>query len=103
MGSSWSVRWRVRTGTATPAEELEWYLLARLAAQRSVSIAGSVPLLLDDALSGLAIDEACHLLTRLERMADVVQVIVLSDDPVVATWALTTGSARAAVVSPGPH
>ena len=91
------------TGSATPAEELEWYLLARLAALRSVSIAGSVPLLLADALRGLAVDEACHLLTRLERMADVVQVIVLSDDPVVASWAATTGPARAAVVAPGPR
>lgn len=88
------------TGTATPAEELEWYLLARLAAQRSVSIAGSAPLLLDNALRGLGIDEVCHLLTRLERMADVVQVIVLSEDPVVASWAVTTGIARAAVVVP---
>jgi len=90
------------TGTATPAEELEWYLLARLAAQRSVSIAGSAPLLLDDALSGLGIEEVCHLLTRLERMADVVQVIVLSEDPVVASWAVTTGITRAAVVAPSP-
>ncbi|MGQ0432620.1 MAG: hypothetical protein ACT452_09480 [Microthrixaceae bacterium] len=90
------------TGTATPAEELEWYLLARLAAQRSVSIAGSAPLLLDDALTGLGVEEVCHLLTRLERMADVVQVIVLSEDPVVASWAVTTGIARAAVVVPSP-
>lgn len=90
------------TGTATPAEELEWYLLARLAAQRSISIAGSAPLLLDDALTGLGVEEVCHLLTRLERMADVVQVIVLSEDPVVASWAVTTGIARAAVVVPSP-
>ena len=89
------------TGTATPAEELEWYLLARLAAQRSVSVAGSVPLLLDNALRGLATDEVSHLLGRLERMAEAVQVIVLSEDPVAASWAEAAGPARAAVVSPG--
>lgn len=88
------------TGTATPAEELEWYLLARLAAQRSVSVAGSLPLLLDDALRGLDGSEVGHLLDRLERMAEAVQVIVISDDPLVASWAVQAGSARAAVVSP---
>jgi len=87
-------------GSATPAEELEWYLLARLAAQRSVSVAGSVPLLLDDALRGLGADEVDHLLGRLERMAEAVQVIIVSEDPVVASWAVSAGPARAAVVRP---
>ncbi|MFZ6006010.1 MAG: hypothetical protein ACOYXM_18975 [Actinomycetota bacterium] len=88
------------TGSATPAEELEWYLLARLASQRSVSVAGSVPLLLDEALRGLQADELDHLLGRLERMAEAVQVIVISEDPVVAAWAEGAGPARAAVVRP---
>ncbi len=89
------------TGTATEADELEWYLLARLAAQRAVSVAGSLPLLLDDALRGLDGDGVSHLLDRLERMAEAVQVIVISEDPLVATWATEAGSARAAVVRPG--
>lgn len=88
-------------GERTPAEELEWYLLARLAGQRAVSVAGSVPLLLDDALRGLSEREVAHLLDRLERMAEAVQVIVVSDDPIVAGWAVEAGSARAAVVWPG--
>lgn len=88
------------SGSTTPAEELEWYLLARLAAQRSVSIAGSLPLVLDDALRGLHGDEVRHLLGRLERMAEAVQVIVISADPVVAGWAEEAGPARAAVVRP---
>ncbi|MGH9273194.1 MAG: hypothetical protein ACRDZU_00985, partial [Acidimicrobiales bacterium] len=90
------------TGTATEAEELEWYLLARLAAQRAVSVAGSLPLLLDDALRGLDAPGVDHLLGRLERMAEAVQVIVISDDPLVAAWANEAGPARAAVVRPGP-
>lgn len=89
------------TGTATEAEELEWYLLARLAAQRAVSVAGSLPLLLDDALRGLDGEGVSHLLGRLERMAEAVQVIVISEDPLVAAWATEAGSARAAVVRPG--
>jgi hypothetical protein len=84
------------------AEEVEWYLLARLAAQRAVSLGGSLPLLLDDALGGL--DDAAleHVLGRLERMAEAVQVIVVTDDPVAASWATRTGPDRAAVVRPVP-
>ena len=89
------------TGTATAAEELEWYLLARLAAQRSVSVAGSVPLLLDDVLRGLAATEVGYVLDRLERMGEAVQVIVVSEDPLVAAWATDAGPGRAAVVRPG--
>lgn len=90
-------------GSASVAEELEWYLLARLAAQRSVSVAGSMPLLLDHALRGLSAEDVGHLLGRLERMAEAVQIIVLSEDPVVASWAATAGPARAAVVHPSPR
>jgi hypothetical protein len=82
------------------AEEIEWYLLARMAAQRAVSVAGSLPLLLDGALAGLGEDDLAHLLGRLERMADAVQVIVISDDPLAAQWAVATGPERAAVVHP---
>lgn len=84
------------------AEEIEWYLLARLAAQRSVSLAGSLPLLVDDALSGLDEDELGHVLGRLERMAEAVQVIVVTDDPLASSWALLVGADRAAVVRPQP-
>jgi hypothetical protein len=82
------------------SEEIEWYLLARLAAQRSVSLAGSLPLLLDDALRGLAPEDVEQVLGRLERMAEAVQVIVVSDDPVASSWAGLAGADRAAVVRP---
>jgi DNA repair exonuclease SbcCD ATPase subunit len=87
---------------ASIAEEIEWYLLARLAAQRAVSLGGSLPLLLDDALVGLDEEQLRHVLGRLERMADAVQVIVVSDDPLAASWALMAGQERAAVVRPQP-
>lgn len=87
-------------GEASEAEELEWYLLARLAAQRSVSVAGALPLLLDDALRGLDAAGVDHLLGRLERMTEAVQVILVSEDPVVAAWADEAGPGRAAVVRP---
>jgi hypothetical protein len=82
------------------AEEIEWYLLARLAAQRAVCLGGSLPLLLDGALDGLDEQQLAHVLGRLERMADAVQVIVVSDDPKAAAWANAAGQERAAVVQP---
>ena len=87
-------------GTPAPVEEIEWYLLARLAAQRQVSFAGSVPMLIDDALTTVDDEGLVHLLDRLERMAGAVQVVHLTDDERVAQWARTLGDDRAAVVGP---
>jgi chromosome segregation protein len=89
------------TGDVVPsADEVEWYLLARLAAQRSVSYAGSMPLLLDDALSGLDDIEVTRLLERIERMAASVQLIVVSESAALGAWANAAGLERAAMVMP---
>jgi hypothetical protein len=82
-------------------ENTEWYLLARLAAQRAASYAGSVPLVLDDALSLLDPVSAREVLDRLERMAATVQVVVLTEDLSAAAWATQLGPERAAVVEVG--
>ena len=81
-------------------EDIEWYLLARIARQRGISYAGSVPLLLDDALRDLHPIELESLLGRIERMSDAVQVIVLSDADPVARWAQSAPAERVALVSP---
>jgi len=78
--------------------EAEFYLLARLAAQRNLSYAGSVPLLVDDALADVPEPDRVHLLERLERMSDAVQIVYLTDDPVVLAWAQEAGITRAAVI-----
>ncbi len=91
-------------------EAIEFYLLTRLAAQRTVSYAGSVPLVLDDALADVPDDEVRALLGKLERMSEAVQIVYLSDDARVVRWADGAGINRAAVVpapprspSPGPR
>ncbi|MBL8778418.1 MAG: hypothetical protein JNK12_20940 [Acidimicrobiales bacterium] len=66
--------------------QVEWYLLSRLAAQRSVSYAGSVPLVLDDPFGRVADDDVEYLLERLVRMSDAVQLIFVGDDPRVLRW-----------------
>jgi len=80
-------------------ESIEFYLLARLAAQRNVSFSGSVPMVLDDALLGLGTDQVQSLLNKLERMSEAVQILYLSDEPAVAEWANSVGLTHAAVVS----
>ena len=80
-------------------EGIEFYLLSRLAAMRSASFAGSVPIVLDDALADLAPSIITILLNKLEPMAESVQIIYLSDDPTVLEWTATVGVNRAAVVS----
>ena len=83
-----------------PIEEIEWYLLARLAGQRHVSFAGSMPLVIDRALDGVAPEGKAHLLDRLERMAGAVQVVHVTDDPDVLSWAEAAGEERVAIVRP---
>ncbi len=82
----------------TGPEALEFYLLARLAAQRAASFCGSVPLVIDDALIGQDDFLVRSLLDKLERMSEAVQIIYLSDDGVVSAWAEGVGIQRAAVV-----
>jgi uncharacterized protein YhaN len=84
-------------------EATEFYLLARLAALRSASFAGSLPIVIDDALADLPTDDVKQLLQKLERMSESVQVLYLSDDPTVVSWASGLGIERAAVVkAPAP-
>lgn len=88
-------------GPVAPAERTEhagdphWRLVARLAEQRAVSFVGSVPLVVD----GLPEDDRDRdrLVERIEAMSDLVQILVLSDDPEVARRAERAGSDAAVV------
>ena len=80
-------------------EEIEWYLLTRLAAQRSVGDAGAVPLVLDDAFRDLDVAEAVRVMESIERVSAAVQVIAVTDDLALSFWAEALGAKRAAVVS----
>jgi hypothetical protein len=83
-------------------EAIEFYLLSRLAAHRNLSFAGSVPLVLDDVLAGAEPHHTRQLLGKLERMAEAVQIIYLSDDETAKDWAASAGFERAAVVEAPP-
>lgn len=81
--------------------DIEWYLMSRLAAQRTEGVGGSVPILFDDAFAAFDADEAVRLASRVERLAGAIQVILLSDDDVLADWAESLGDERAGVVGAG--
>jgi hypothetical protein len=75
------------------AEQAEWRLVRRLAAQRAVSFVGSVPVLLDGLPDdGEARRAVCE---RLRRMGELVQVVVMSDDAATIGWAEGLGLAGA--------
>lgn len=81
-------------------DEVEFYLLGRMAALRGRSHAGSVPLVIDEALAGRTEDEVTRVLGQLERMSESVQVIYLTEDEAVIEWADSVGLQRAAAVTP---
>ena len=83
-------------------DRLEWYVLARLAQQRSLSYVGSVPLAIDDAFADWTIDEVRGIFDRLARMSEVIQVVYLTDDIDVIAWARGLGHERASVVDLTP-
>lgn len=89
-------------GSGPDLDAVRRYLLDRAESLRSVSFAGSVPLVVDDALAGRPAAEVEQLLTDLEPVASGVQIIYLSDDPTVVGWAERAGFERAAVVPAPP-
>lgn len=81
-------------------DDLEWALMSRLATLRSVGLAGSLPLVLDDPFGVLDDDELSRVLDRVGGLADAVQVIVITDREAAVAWAAQAGSERA-LVTPG--
>lgn len=68
------------------ADEAQVYVLARIASQRLVGQAGSLPLVLDEPFADLPAHATKAMLGTLQRLAPAIQVIYLSDDEDVVTW-----------------
>lgn len=80
--------------------EAELYVLGRLASMRAApGGAAAAPLVVTDGFGGLADEGGSRLLDLLARASAVVQVVVLSDDAELVTWARGLGSDTAAVTS----
>lgn len=81
-----------------PLEAMEWYVLSRLAQQRAVSYAGSVPMVIDDAFAQWSFHEVEKVHDRLARMSEAVQIIYFSESDAVGHWAAARTEQRAKVV-----
>lgn len=80
------------TGFADPSEEQSLveqtlYTLARLAAHRSLPQPGGIPVVVDDAFSGLTSEARLAGLDLLSRAAAAIQVVYLTESDDVASWA----------------
>ncbi|MCU1372170.1 MAG: hypothetical protein JWO77_3364, partial [Ilumatobacteraceae bacterium] len=80
-------------------DDVDWQLMSRLAALRSVGLAGSLPLVLDDPFGALDDDELTQVLDRVVRLAGAVQVVVITDREAAVAWAAQIGSEQALVHS----
>lgn len=82
---------------AVPPLEAEIYVLARLAALRSVGRAAPLPLVVDADVLTLPHAAARRLLALLARSSAAVQVVVLADSDMVRAWAQSLGPEVAAI------
>ncbi|MCB0970813.1 MAG: hypothetical protein KDA97_04755 [Acidimicrobiales bacterium] len=84
---------------STLVDDIDWALMSRLAKVRSVGLAGSIPLVLDDPFAVLDDDELTTILDRVVRLSGAVQVVLVSDREAAVAWAAQIGSERALVHS----
>ena len=80
-------------------EDIEWFLLSRLASQRQATSEGARLLVLDDPFSGLEAGEGVRLAGALQRIAGAVQIVLLTDAPALTEWAGDLVPDRATVIA----
>ncbi len=85
---------RITPATSATVDRMavEVYLLARVAAQRDVGQVGALPLVVDEALAGVPGSIKSAVLDLLARVSPTLQIVYLSDDPDVESWATSLGS-----------
>ena len=75
------------------------YIDRRAFASQPHSLAGPLPLLLDDCFAGLSTDTTVSLLHRLNRTAERTQMLYLTSEADVADWVALNLSPHAMVVT----
>ncbi len=78
---------RLEGGPGADVERTRRALLGRVAQLRPDGVTAIAPLVLDEALVGLAPDDLLDLLELVVRVAERTQVVLLTGEPAVATWA----------------
>lgn len=79
-------------------DDVIWRAMVRIDACRSEGPAGFLPVVFDDPFPGLDADEVVDVLSRLARLTDLVQFVIVSDRPEIAGWAHDLGPEHALVV-----
>jgi hypothetical protein len=83
-----SVLGETSAAASTTSEEIEHRLLARVVAARAAGEDGeALPVILDEPLARLRGAKKLEVLDLIERLADKTQLVYLTDDPDVVTWA----------------
>jgi hypothetical protein len=83
--------------TGVDRATLEVYLLSRVAGQRDVGTAGSLPLVIDDAFAGLPANVQSGVRDVIERYSAIIQVIYLTNDESVEEWVRAGGESIGSV------
>jgi hypothetical protein len=79
-------------------DDVIWRAMARIADCRADGPAGHLPVVFDDPFGDLDADEVVEVLSRLSRLTDLVQLVIVSDRPEIAAWAHDLGREHALVV-----
>lgn len=79
-------------------DAMHWEAMVAIAGARADGPAGQLPVVLDDPFAVLDPDESVDLMSRLVRLTDHVQMIVVTDRPEVADWAAAVGDEHAAIL-----
>jgi hypothetical protein len=79
-------------------DDVIWRAMVRIDACRSDGPAGFLPVVFDDPFPDLDADEVVEVLSRLSRLTDLVQFVIVSDRPEIAGWAHDLGPEHALVV-----
>lgn len=79
-------------------DDVIWRAMVRIDACRSDGPAGFLPVVFDDPFTDLDADEVVEVLSRLARLTDLVQFVIVSDRPEIARWAHDLGPEHALVV-----
>jgi len=84
--------------TPPSPEDVEVFVLARLAGLRGIGCAGASPAVVDDAFADMPHPGLARLLALLDRVSDAVQTIYLTDSPEILAWGESLGHDRCLVV-----
>jgi hypothetical protein len=87
--------------TEQRVDDVTWYLATRLAALRGIGDEVTLPIVLDEPFVDFEGPDAVSLVGSVEPFGGAVQIVLLTEDPVLIEWTEGLGAERAWVVAAG--